>query len=203
MRLLSKDREQRPQTATEVAGIIADIEQQLAAAEAEKIRQKQLADTIELDESPVPVTSPKSHKPRFMAGVVVALAVIGIFGMWYSGIFLKVDTSAGTIIVEIDQPELAGAVVSVDGKRKITITTGEGKEPIEIVADEKMHTLRVTKGGFETFTKQFTVKAGGKQAIKVRLVPLGKIVPTDTPMTDREVAEWVLGIGGKLRTVMK
>jgi len=89
-----------------------------------------------------------------------------------AGIILKVDTAAGTIILEIDQPELAGAVVSVDEQKKITIKTGEGKEPIEVVADEKTHTLQVTKGGFETFTKQFTVKAGGKETVKVRLMPL-------------------------------
>jgi len=41
-----------------------------------------------------------------------------------------------------------------------------------VVADEKTHTLQVTKGGFETFTKQFTVKAGGKETVKVRLMPL-------------------------------
>ncbi|WP_298866587.1 LamG-like jellyroll fold domain-containing protein [uncultured Gimesia sp.] len=92
-----------------------------------------------------------------------------------AGIVLKVDTAAGTIILEIDQPELAGAVVSVDDQQKITIKTGEGTEPIEVVADEKTHTLQVTKGGFETFTKQFTVKAGGKETIKVRLEPLAVV----------------------------
>jgi len=89
-----------------------------------------------------------------------------------AGIVLKVDTMEGTIILEIDQPELAGAVVSVDDQQKITIKTGEGQEPIEVVADEKTHTLQVTKGGFETFTKQFIVKAGGKETIRVRLEPL-------------------------------
>ena len=92
--------------------------------------------------------------------------------IFMAGIVFKIDTPAGTIILEVDQPELAGAVVSVDEQKKITIKTGEGKEPIEVVADEKTHTLQVTKGGFETFTKQFTVKAGGKEVIKVRLVPL-------------------------------
>jgi eukaryotic-like serine/threonine-protein kinase len=58
--------------------------------------------------------------------------------------------------------------------------TGEGKELIKVVADEKIkvvadektHRLKVTKGGFEAFTKQFTVKAGEKEMIKVRLLPL-------------------------------
>ena len=111
-----------------------------------------------------------------------------------AGIILKVDTAAGTIILEIDQPELAGAVVSVDDQKKITIKTGEGKEPIEVVADEKTHTLQVTKGGFETFTKQFTVKAGGKETIKVRLVPLAVVIknpkPSATPTRDNYALEF-------------
>ncbi|QEG15978.1 protein kinase domain-containing protein [Gimesia maris] len=110
-----------------------------------------------------------------IAGVVLASLIL------IAGIVLKVDTAAGTIILEVDQPELAGAVVSVDEQQKITIKTGKGTEPIEVVADEKTHTLQVTKGGFETFTKQFIVKAGGKETIKVRLEPLAvaeKIPPS-------------------------
>lgn len=105
-----------------------------------------------------------------------------------AGIIFKVDTSAGTIILEIDQPELAGAVVSVDDQQKITIKTGEGTEPIEVVADEKTHTLKVTKGGFETFTKQFTVKAGGKETIRVRLEPLA--VAKKSPASDSYALEF-------------
>jgi serine/threonine protein kinase/Leucine-rich repeat (LRR) protein len=101
-----------------------------------------------------------------IAGVVLASLIL------IAGIVFKIDTPAGTIILDIDQPELAGAVVSVDEQQKITIKTGKGTEPIEVVADETTHTLQVTKGGFETFTKQFTVKAGGKETIKVRLKPL-------------------------------
>ena len=123
-----------------------------------------------------------------IAGAVLALLIL------LAGIILKVDTSAGTIILEIDQPELAGAVVSVDDQQKITIKTGEGKEPIEVVGDEKTHTLKVTKGGFEAFVKQFTVKAGGKETIKVRLVPLAvatkKKSSADTPEQDNYALEF-------------
>ncbi len=101
-----------------------------------------------------------------IAGVVLASLIL------IAGIVFKIDTPAGTIILDIDQPELAGAVVSVDDQQKITIKTGKGTEPIEVVADEKTHTLQVTKGGFETFTKQFTVNAGGKETIEVRLEPV-------------------------------
>ena len=48
------------------------------------------------------------------------------------GLIIKLQTPAGTVILEIDQPELIGAVVTIDGEKKITIQTGEGKQPIEV-----------------------------------------------------------------------
>jgi len=85
----------------------------------------------------------------------------------------RLKTPTGTIIIEADQPDIAGAVISVDEKQTITLETGNGQEPIEIRADEKEHTLKVTKGGFESFTQKFRVKAGATQIITVRLEPTG------------------------------
>ncbi|WP_417391050.1 protein kinase domain-containing protein [Gimesia sp.] len=130
---------------------------------------------------------PKRKKSIGKRGWVLMGAVLAPL-IFMAGIVFKIDTPAGTIILEVDQPELAGAVVSVDEQKKITIKTGEGQEPIEVVADEKTHTLQVTKGGFETFTKQFTVKAGEKETIKVRLEPLEvaekKVPSAGTPAQD-------------------
>ena len=86
-------------------------------------------------------------------------------------ILLRVKTPIGTIMIETDQPEIAGAVITVDEQQKITLETGNGQKPIEFQADEKEHTLKVTKGGFETFTQKFTIKAGELQTITVRLEP--------------------------------
>jgi hypothetical protein len=116
-------------------------------------------------------TNPRAswRQPRWLitATGVLVLTV----GLLYAGIFLRVDTKAGTIVVEVDQPELAGAVVSVDGQKKVTIQTAGSAEPIEIKADEQQHTLQVVKGGFETFTKSFSVKSGKSETIRVRLEP--------------------------------
>lgn len=145
-----------------------------------------------------------SSQPSKRRGFFVASCLLGIIGLvWGAGILFKVDTPEGTIILEIDQPELAGAVVSVDDQKKITIKTPEETDPIVVVADQKTHTLKVTKGGFETFTEQFTVKAGKQKTIKVRLEPLGDVnkgEPKNSPATSNDphrcAVEMILQRGG-------
>jgi serine/threonine protein kinase len=141
----------------------------------------------------------------------------------------RLKTPTGTIIIEADQPDIAGAVISVDEKQTITLETGNGQEPIEIRADEKEHTLKVTKGGFESFTQKFRVKAGATQTITVRLEPAGpaktdvmapaktsagsgtepssastSLAPSAGPVdyeAERKAAEWVLSVGGSVQTI--
>lgn len=138
-----------------------------------------------------------SGRQRWVAAGVVLVSLLLL-----AGIVFKIETPAGTVILEVDQPEMAGAVVSVDDQKKITINTGEDQEQITVEADEKKHTLKVTKAGFETFTRQFTVKAGEKETIRVRLIPLAvaqkpaEIMPF--PMTDRQIIEWVISVGGSV-----
>lgn len=117
----------------------------------------------------------------------------------------RVKTPIGTIVIETRQPEIAGAVISVDETQRVTLETGDGAEPIEILADEKEHTLKVTKGGFETFTQTFSVKAGDSQTITVRLDPLliADVLQTSKPEPtsdlDRDLAAWVLSNGGQVQ----
>lgn len=138
----------------------------------------------------------KGKRGWIIAGTMLAALLL------LAGIVFKVETPAGTVILEVDQAEAAGAVVTVDDQKKITIETGTGEAPIEVAADEKQHTLKVTKGGFETFTRQFTVKSGEKETIKVRLVPLAVADNSEPampfPMSDREIVEWVLSVGGSV-----
>ena len=99
---------------------------------------------------PAPAHKPRGSrfsswwKYRWIAANCAALLVGGLA---LAGIFLQVSTPIGTIVLEIDQPELAGAVVSVDGQQKITIKTADSPEPIEVKADEKQHTLRSDQRG--------------------------------------------------------
>jgi hypothetical protein len=79
-----------------------------------------------------------------------------------AAIVLRIDTPAGTIVLEIDQPELAGAVVSVDGQQKVTIKTADSVEPIEVKADEQQHTQVVR--WLETFARSSRSIGSAKQS---------------------------------------
>ena len=82
------------------------------------------------------------------------------------GVVLKVRTKDGTLVVEVNQPD---AEVSVDDG-KVTINSPGDNQPVQVQVAEGKHTLRVTKGGFETFTKEFTIRSGGKETIRVELL---------------------------------
>jgi formylglycine-generating enzyme required for sulfatase activity/tRNA A-37 threonylcarbamoyl transferase component Bud32 len=102
--------------------------------------------------------------PWLIVSVVGLLAVLVLLAVTV----FRVKTTAGTVVVEIDQPD---AEISVDGSC-MTITSPRDKEPVKIDVDEGSHQLRVTKGGFETFTKQFSLKGGATETIWVQLEPV-------------------------------
>ncbi|MCA9172973.1 MAG: PEGA domain-containing protein, partial [Planctomycetales bacterium] len=113
----------------------------------------------------------QARPPSRRTGMLVACLLAAAGLTWAAGILLKVETKVGTIVLEINQPELAGAEVSVDDRKVITIRSGQGNEPIEVKADEVTHKLKVTKGGFEAFVTEFVVRAGKQQTIEVHLEP--------------------------------
>ncbi|MCC9609066.1 SUMF1/EgtB/PvdO family nonheme iron enzyme [Blastopirellula sp. JC732] len=118
-----------------------------------------------------------------------------------AGFLLQLQTPAGTVVLEINQPEIAGAEVLVDGEKKITITTGQEHPRIEITPDENRHDLTVKLAGFQTFTKEFSFATGNEQSIKVRLEPTSPATHTSSNSPDqfaaeRKVAEWTTKLGG-------
>ncbi|MCC9604692.1 protein kinase [Blastopirellula sp. JC732] len=131
--------------------------------------------------------APAHKQPRWP---VATFCLLALFGMALAaGFLLKVKTPHGTIILEIDQPELAGAEVLVDDEKRLTIKTGQGQEPVIVSADQKTHKLKVVKGGFQTFTQEFQVDAANDQTIRVHLDPLvqevaANVAPPAMPTTD-------------------
>ena len=114
----------------------------------------------------------------------LCLAVLLIFT-----VVIVIRTPRGTILVHVNQPD---AQVSVDAG-KVTLTAPGDQQPVQLEVAEGEHTLKVTKGGFETHTKTFTIKSGGKEVFNVNLVPLvaakaqrAKVKPT----RQRDAAAW-------------
>jgi formylglycine-generating enzyme required for sulfatase activity len=124
-------------------------------------------------ELPISPTLLRAHTPRrpafqikrqhiligsVAAGVVLLLVLLGVV--------LKVRTKDGTLVVTVNQPD---AEVSVDNG-KVTITSPGDKQPVQVQVAEGKHTLLVKKGGFETYTKEFSIRSGGKETIRAELV---------------------------------
>lgn len=110
----------------------------------------------------------KGRKGRGTRGWMLAGALLGSL-LLLAGIVFNSETPAGTVVLEMDEPDLAGAVVSVDDQRALIVKSGTGQEHVRIPADGKSHTVTVLKNGYATFTKQFTMKAGQKETVHVQL----------------------------------
>jgi serine/threonine protein kinase len=120
-------------------------------------------------------TKPRARTRRRLWAAAILLVVAGLAAvpaLYLAGVLFKVRTASGTLVVEVDQP---GAEVFVNGKH-MTITPSGESEPVLITVEEGRHQLTVLKGGFETYTREFTWKVGDTTPIKVRLEP----VPTTT-----------------------
>ena len=81
-------------------------------------------------------------------------------------ITIIIRTPKGTLIVEVSEP---GAKIEVDGE-EVTITTPDDKERVKVRVADGEHTLKISKGGFRTYTRQFTIESGGKESISVELM---------------------------------
>jgi hypothetical protein len=106
--------------------------------------------------------------------LLVGAAVVG-------GIILSLKTQQGVVLLEVDQP---GAQVFLDGQQLNVKVPGDD-EPIRIdLPDEKEHELKVTKGGFETVTRQVTMPTGKSGHVRVKLVrvAVGEVVPHPVPV---------------------
>jgi len=84
------------------------------------------------------------------------------------GILLRLKTSEGTLIVEIDEP---GAAVQVlDEQGRVLVERAADKGTIRVGVDPGKRRLRVEKDGIELFTQEFTMTDGGRELIRAKLV---------------------------------
>ena len=119
---------------------------------------------------------------------IVAVLLLLLGGAYpLSAVVLKVNTSIGTVVLEIDQPEIAGAFVSIDDKLRIFIRTAADQEPVEIGVEEGRRMLKVSKAGFETFTEEFTIKAKDRKIIRVHLERESALGKSPAPGGERPI----------------
>ena len=182
MRLLSKDRDLRPQSAAEVFKSIDEIEQNLAA-EVERTKQ-QNAETPKLSQSPIPVTIAELHKPIFFGGAVIAIALTSFFGLWAAGIIFKVETKDGTLVVKVTGNDFE---TSVQGQ-KVTIRNAESDETytIDLNSPEEKKLLKPgsyliveSDSGLKAAMASFTIRSGKSEIVEVWWKPKQQVARGD------------------------
>jgi serine/threonine protein kinase len=100
--------------------------------------------------------------------VLIALGLLGILVL--AGVIFKLRTREGTLVVEVNQPD--AEVQVLDDQGEIVVDLKSGEKPVAIGVDPGKHRIRVQKDGFELFTDEFTMKVGGREAIRATLQPL-------------------------------
>ena len=111
----------------------------------------------------------------FAAGLVLLLLIGAALG-----VVIKFSTPDGsTVLVKVSEPE---ANIEIDGG-KIRVTSPKLRVPVEIEVPAGKHELRVTKGGFETFTEKFEISGGDGEplVLTAKLVPRAAAGPRTTP----------------------
>lgn len=124
----------------------------------------------------------RATKKKWMlgAGVATCLLLLGLVGLWASGVFVK--TKNGTIELK-NLP--ADAEVQVDGE-EAKVTWGSGKSA-EITVKPGTHQIVAKVNGIEVIGQEITIKEGGREVLKATLVsqppPISKppAIPTTPP----------------------
>ncbi len=121
--------------------------------------------------------APRARRPAFPWALLARLSKrqkIGLaaglgamFLLILLGVIISLRTADGMLIVEISEPDATVQVLSEEGKVQVQ-RQGE-KGSISISVDPGKHRLRVEKEGFQLFTQEFSIVAGGKETIKARL----------------------------------
>jgi WD40 repeat protein len=110
------------------------------------------------------------------------------------GVLLKLRTSEGTLIVEVDDPK---AIVQVlNEKDEVLIERKGEKGSLTIGVAPGKGRLRVVKDGLELFAQDFSLVSGGKETIKARLETLPRnefvdVLPRVDLTRDCLLGEWL------------
>ncbi|MCX7426119.1 MAG: SUMF1/EgtB/PvdO family nonheme iron enzyme [Planctomycetia bacterium] len=127
-----------------------------------------------------------------------SLTVVAVLGflLVLLGIILTMRTKDGTLVVEVDDPDVTVQVLSEQGK--VQIERKADKETIEISVDPGKHGLRIQKDGIEVFAKEFTIASGGREIIRAKLEPSAPalaVAPFDEKKAKEHQEAWAKHLG--------
>ena len=163
-KMMAKEPDDRPQSMLEVADALQEFESSdcwIAEAEEDtSTSEPEMKSSAPRN----PQDSGARRKPPMIAIAAGGAAAFLIL----LGILISIKTPKGTIEITVDQPD---AQVTVDGE-VVTLRSPNGAEPTTVRIAEGGHTLIVSKGGFKTHTKSFTLASGDREVFEVQLVPL-------------------------------
>ena len=117
-----------------------------------------------------PAGQSKLSRQQIIAGSIMATVC---FLVLLFGVVFSIRTPEGTLVVTVNEPD---AEISVDDG-KITLQSPDDNEPVTVEVVEGEHTLSVSKGGFRTYTKTFSIVSRGREALHVELLPKSSWVP--------------------------
>jgi formylglycine-generating enzyme required for sulfatase activity/serine/threonine protein kinase len=137
---------------------------------------------------PIPPEPPPPEKTqtsgRGRGAGTRGLVALGVFGlMALLGIVVYVATNHGTVQITVDDPD---AVVRVDGS---TIHIEKIGEPITLTLRAGAHELLATRGEMVVKTRQFSLRRGGRESVRVEYVPppaRETVTKTETPVAPPE-----------------
>lgn len=174
IRLLQRERNRRIETAQEVVDVLRTIE---CEKKSEGVRIK------ESERLGVHSKSVDRWKRWGIGGTFSILLLAGL--IWLANVLIfKVQTAEGTIVLEMDSSTADGAKVFVDDQHTITIRFKQDAEPLEIKEGPGKHKLRVAKGGFKLFTREFSVMDGQREKMRVHLEPFTEDVGSNEKRSD-------------------
>lgn len=201
-KMVAKDPRDRYQS---MAALIEVLERKLP--ELEQIAQRLIDEptaTMSLNR-----TGTKTARLPVRAIVFVALLLLGLGGWWLYGILFRLDTPAGTLIVQVSEP---GATVTLlDEAGSVEIKRKADDTQLTVAVDVGRKELRVEKDGFQFYTTDVTVKRTETDQIHVQLIPLevdtpqslvGDVAVASQPENpQRELATWALARGGAINVL--
>jgi len=219
-RLMCKDPAGRPQSAAQVAATVRKIVKDLQAKKAAPAGAvtsvpvpqapptqnapvavaKTPEDTAAVE--PEPALKPRAKGRRIRAPLLGALAVMILVpvGWWLATVVLRVETPEGTLVVEIDDPDVEARIkngklilTDADGKVRYILTPSERNRKLD-AGPYKIHVEGAD--GLVLDTPEFTLKKGDKVTVRVTVDPKAVAKGGDADRKAAEMQAWLKRVAG-------